>query len=249
VGLLAWVAIVIGVLPNLIQTGDGADSTLVALGSHAGGNDLAIRLGSANRQVEIMGDGVLLNEDYAVDGLKGAGSQIFAQSYGLNSSLLTTEVEPIQAVPRYVMVNVAGRKTAIGVSFFLTTVGSFVDADGNEFALYSFNAGVLTRLAISADDSAPWKGAAGLVQVPFLQSVDLEPGIYFVGYEWHSGAVTTPPKMAAAPNTIFATCSTLDLPSGGRTNADDRVNSTLPASVTMATQTDPTSDRTWVALY
>ena len=241
-----------GPIPLPIQSGDGSDSTITFLGSHAGGNDLAIKTGSASRTLEAKRDGILLDQTDALDGLPAVGSAVVAQAFGLNTSLLTTEYQPIDHVPTYVMVNLPAAATVTGAMFFLTTAGVYTPSvDENRVALYSYdaNTGVVTRLKISDDNPSLWVAPAGLRAEPFTTPIELPAGIYFIGFEYGASTTTTHPAMAAAPPVVFATCSEIDLPNGGKTYAVDRVNNTLPASANLLTEADPESGRPWIALY
>lgn len=97
---------------------------------------------------------------------------------------------------RVVAVDVYESATVTGVKFLQRTQGNYVADNENSVSLFSYSSGTLTRIAVSANDGNIFKGAAGTWQtVPFTSTVNITPGVYYVGVLWNAVSTTTIPAL------------------------------------------------------
>lgn len=84
------------------------------------------------------------------------------------------------------------------VNFFLDTAGVFTAGTFNGCAVYSANlsTGLLTQVAISANNPAIYQGALGLKQVPLVTPFVATEGIYYAAATYQFSASTTNPVVS-----------------------------------------------------
>lgn len=88
--------------------------------------------------------------------------------------------------------------TINGVKWFNTVAGNYTATDSNQVALYSYNAGTLTREAVSVSADNLWS-SLGPVSKNFFQPYSVEyDGVYFIGLIYNRSAEVTPPTLAAS---------------------------------------------------
>jgi hypothetical protein len=235
----------------IFQVSDGSKAVVQFPGAHAGGQDLAIDVGDTPKVVTVKRDGTLLDEYDALEGISIAGSGIVAQSYGINSSMLTTSYALLDGTAYFVMVNCPCSCPIIGVKFIQWVQGVFTADNTNQVGLYSRSGGTLTLIASSSNNGNLWKGATdSIVAEPFSSPVDITPGAYWIGFVFNRSAVTTNPEIAAAPTVVTARCSMLDLPNSGVTYGlvAGGGSTVLPSSQAMSGLTSSLA-RPWLALY
>jgi hypothetical protein len=74
------------------------------------------------------------------------------------------------------------------------TQGDYTADNFNGVALYTYSAGVITQVAISANNGDYWKFTSNTVGIiPFTAKYYATPGLYFVGMLYNSSAQTTAP--------------------------------------------------------
>ena len=247
--LVRILAVSFYVIPFILQSGDGSDSKIVFPGSAAGGRDLVLAIGGANREAKIERDGTLAHADDLLDGLKGAGSSLIAQSHGQTTSMPSATFTVPPNSPCFVMVNIPINTPVTGAMFVQTTTGVYTASPENRIGLYSFDGTQLTLIASSADNGNLWKGAANsLVLVPFSAPVNVVAGTYWIGFTYNRTSPITSPQIAAAPNVISGAFSTIDLPNSGAiaTYGASAPGATLPTTVTGMSANTP---RYWFGLY
>lgn len=242
------------VVPNLLLADDdAANPTLIIPGAAVGGADVALTTPAGGAQLTAKRTGTLLDDGDLLDGLKGAGSVLLAQSFGLNTAMLSSEYTLNNTVPTMVMVNVPMDGPISGVKFILTTTAVYTAAANNFVGLYSYDpaTGDLTRIAISADNANLYTdGANTLHAEPFAAAVSVAAGTYFAAFSFNISGFTTLPAIAAAPQilTLAGVAGRIDLPNNGRTYGVFTGTSTLPTSINMSAVAVSTA-RPWVALY
>ena len=80
------------------------------------------------------------------------------------------------------------------IVFLVTAQGIFTANNENAIGLYSYSAGILTRIAISANNGDIWE-VLGPSQVPFVTPITLSKGLYFVASIYSSSAQTQSPAI------------------------------------------------------
>jgi hypothetical protein len=247
--LVRLTAMGFAVIPYILQSGGGSDSKIVFPGSAAGGNDLVFSIGDGNKELEIKNSGALLDAGDAVEGLQAAGSEIVAQSFGLNTSLLTAEFTVASTV--FVsMVNLPVSKLLTGIKFIQTQQGVYTATGDNRLGLYTLSGSNLLLVASTANNGDLWKDVAvALHAEPFSTPYFAKAGIYWVGMIHTRTVESTAPKIAAAPNTFSGIMSDLDLPNSGKTFGVATYINTLPSTIDMDAEVIGAQGRPWFALY
>jgi hypothetical protein len=89
--------------------------------------------------------------------------------------------------------------TISGVYFISADNGAFNQDNFNGVALYTYSEGVITQVAISANDSTIWETAASsLITIPFVSAyTNAQPGLYYIGYLYNAESSTTIPELYA----------------------------------------------------
>ena len=92
-----------------------------------------------------------------------------------------------------------------GVYFISAENGAFNQDNFNGVALYTYSAGVITQVAISANDSTKWETPAGaLITIPFVSAYqNADPGLYFIGYLYNAATAVTIPELYAIHSATY----------------------------------------------
>jgi hypothetical protein len=125
------------------------------------------------------------------------GGNLIAQSHGVDYTQAVASLTMVSQTAYFGAVYLPAKLLVSGVRFFQRVQGNFTGSNFNGVALYSISGGVITRIAISADDQNIWKNTANsFTTIVFAGSVTLNPGVYFVGMLYSQSAVVTAPQIA-----------------------------------------------------
>lgn len=223
---------------------------LVALGSvQPGGADLHFDLGGAPKSLTVKSDTTIVGAADMQLGLADAGSGIIAQSFGLNSAMITSDMSPTNGSAFFVMVQILAAATATGIAFCQVLQGSYTANNTNQVGLYSYSGGTATRIAVSANNGNLWKGLSdSFNQEPFVTPVDITPGVYFMAIIYNNIGFVTNPKIAAAAAAPTGLYARLDLPNSAATYASIAGQTALPATQAMS-GVGGSGAHPWLALY
>lgn len=191
------------------------------------------------------GDGV----DGYLKTLNLLGSPI--KGHTLNCSSLQAEaaLTLTDTVGRMVPVWLPNGGTITGVSFTAAVAGSFTGDATNSIAMYSYSAGVLTKVAETANDEAIWKNTANTnVKVPFGATYAAGAGVYFIIGLYNYSAETTPPQIRTGPAGLVTASSTLDLTAGNKLTGHI-AGGAQPASLIMSSAVTASAQLPYYALY
>jgi len=121
----------------------------------------------------------------------------------------------------------------IGVKFMSAENGSFDQDNYNGVALYTYSAGVITQVAISANDSTIWETAVStIITVPFTSAYKpvggVQPGLYYVGFLFNAkGSPSTVPELYATAVSGLAALFSTNITDGGETTLVGKTPYTL----------------------
>jgi hypothetical protein len=178
------------------------------------------------------------------------GSTIKSQTFAAVLQATTSTVNTMTAGRTvYIALNyLEVGATITGVKFYQTTAGAYTATSNNQIALYSYSGGVLTQVAVSADNSALWTGTGNTLRTePFTTAYVAAAGQYFVGVLYNASAATTVPAIKALAGLDQSNMTTMDFTNSAATQARGS-GSSLPTSVNFTTLTADAS-RIWVAIY
>ncbi len=108
----------------------------------------------------------------------------------------------------YIAVYLPIASTITGVKFIQITQGNYTANNYNGVGLFTYSAGVLTKVATSTDDGNIWKATAGTMSSKaFSGTYSATAGLYFVGLMYSSSAQVTAPALgilgtAGTTNTV-----------------------------------------------
>lgn len=129
-----------------------------------------------------------------------------ASMYGSTASLANQRID-------FVAYHITTTSTITGVRFQLTTAGVYTANNFNGLALYSYSAGTLTQVAITANTSTAWN-AIGVKSIAFTAPYTAAPGVYFVASLYCSSAQTTAPAFLTGPVFLNAFQTPYDFTNG-----------------------------------
>ena len=190
-----------------------------------------------------------INTDDAVKAFRALGSQIIAQTVGMNYTNATVASSMLDGRHYLTAVYLSEETTIAGAGFMMATQGVYTADNNNKVALYTYSGGTLTLVASSANNGDLYKAAANAtVKEPFTTPYVAQPGLYFVGLLHNSSANTTTPQIRRVTNSPasvefdFANSAKLSgsIPPG---------NSDVGASYSMSADVSINTNMLYVFLY
>lgn len=175
------------------------------------------------------------NQTDFLSSMQALGSDIKAQTTGLNISMLNTAGALGNRQARMCPIWIPTDMTVTGISFLIGTQGNFTDNPSgvNTVALYRFDGTNAVKVGESANDLTMYTQAAGsFVKRNLTAPYVATPGLYWAAALWNNLTVVTAPTLAAHTSVSTAlwyansVTHTLKL-TGALTN-----RFTFPASVT-----------------
>lgn len=192
-------------------------------------------------------------KSYSRKAMEALGSNAKAFTYATDGFNITTTTAMVDGTRLYNAAWLNSPETITGIKFYQGTQGVFTGNNFNGIALFSYSAGVLTQVAITANDANIWKGTSNTWQtVAFTTPVALQPDIYFYCFMYSNDEVATPTPTAPAIGVAQAWAAS-GLPAGDFTNsakitANQTSQTTMPASVNMTSLSGFTT-RQFAILY
>jgi hypothetical protein len=189
-------------------------------------------------------------EDIALEIIDFLGSTIKGGTLGpppfLNSgpSLSLTDGQIIWGIAK-----IYKKGPITGAKFWQQTQGNYTADNNNKIGLYTYDgAGVLTKVAETANNGDLWKGTAASTQtVPFTATYDANIGLYFTATIYNQSAQTTAPTIGTTLSSGLSGIVGFDFSNNaktfGTTNGAD-----LPDTQNMSGITGANS-RPFIALY
>jgi len=114
-------------------------------------------------------------------------------AFPTTGNILTLVNQRLYFYPVYVPV----ATTITGVSFMLTTAGSYTSTGYNGIGLYTMSGGTLTRVDSTATSTTFWAGSTGMNNVNFVTTYAAAAGVYWIGMLYQRSAETTAPVIFA----------------------------------------------------
>jgi hypothetical protein len=189
--------------------------------------------------------------DPSIQVMQVLGSAIKAQTFGLNLALANTAFTPADGILRFTAVYLPMAENLTGIAIVMRIQGNFIADNNNKLALYSYNNGIMTKVAESANDPTTiWKGAVNtFVKVPFAGGpYSAVPGVYFVAALYNNSAQTTAPVLAGGVNMNNAIQASLDLTKSAKISATVAAQLDMPVSQAMSGVIS-SANLCWFGLY
>ena len=140
--------------------------------------------------------------------------------------------------------------TCTGAWYLSPAAGVFTGNNFNGFALYSESGGVLTQIAITANDPNNWKHAGpAMIKIPWTTSVSLTQNAYWLAFLYCSSAVTTLPTIFYSTATFYSGAQTLDLPNLLRISCTKAAQLSMPTTVNFNTLVNNTFSYPIMGIY
>ena len=177
---------------------------------------------------------------------RALGDSMVAQSFALESITSATSMANGRLYLEAVWLPVDTVVT--GVKWYQRVAGNYTGDAFNGVALFSYNAGTLTQVAISANTADCWKATSdSYSSLAFSSTYKAAAGLYFVGALYHNSSQTTAPSLGSGPAAVAY--QVIAGPGGSKNPAGYLSSQTsMPASTTMGSLGTGTS-RVWLTLY
>lgn len=177
---------------------------------------------------------------------RALGDSMVAQSFPLESITAATSMANGRLYLEAIWLPVDTVVT--GVKWYQRVQGNYTGDSFNGVALFSYNAGTLTQVAVSANTADCWKATAdSYSSLAFSSTYKAAAGLYFVGALYHNSAQTTAPSIGSSPAVVAY--QVIQGPGGSKNPAGYLSSQTsMPASTTMGALGTGTS-RVWLTLY
>jgi hypothetical protein len=199
--------------------------------------------------------------DVSIEAYQALGSQIKAQTIGINILNLTLSNVNIQGSAgssiRLIPIYLQTPQSINGIMWLQNTLGVYTANNENKVGLYTYAGGTATLVASSANDTNMWSGSSIPSIVTYVtKSFSSTPynasaGFYYIALLMSFSAVTTPPTFFAGAN--YASNNLLqrgvDFPNGALLTAARTTVASLPSSVTVSTYNTVYQNNLWAAVY
>ncbi len=160
------------------------------------------------------------------------GSAILYASFGADGVITNTSAFA-DGTAKFVAVYIDRACTITGVKWWVTTQGTYTADQNNYVALYSYSAGTITQVAISANDGNVWK-QTNMGSAAFTSPYSATPGVYFIGALYNSSAQTTAPAIGSAVANGVANETGLDFTNSAKLSSTLAAQNTLPTPQAMS---------------
>lgn len=175
------------------------------------------------------------------------GGSIFGQTVGLNVKTAITANSLASGAVRFEPIIASATGSATGLRFNVATQGVYTANNFNGVALYTYNAGVLTQVAISADTPNAWTAAVGYLDIPFTAPIQINEGtLYFAVWMYSSSAQTTAPGLRGI---ALGGTAAYPLANSSKLHAVLNGQTALPASGVAMSALNSSSITIWAAIY
>lgn len=179
--------------------------------------------------------------------LQALGSVIQYTSIG--NDILTQTATLSDGTARYIAIYIDRSSTITGVKWYQSTIGNYTADNFNGIGLYSYSGGIMTQVAITANNGNIWKASSNTYpSEAFTSPYSASPGVYFLAMLYNQSAQVAAPVFATATPYGTANHVVFDLTNGAAIMGTITGQNTLPASQDWATVTVSGSSP-WLALY
>ena len=190
-----------------------------------------------------------LDDNPEIKLLQALGSVIKAQTF--NALEATQQTALADGVARFFPVYLAKPQTLTGVQFYQTIQGNYTADNNNQVGLYTVNAatGVLTRVAVSANNGNIWKQTANTTfKVAFSSTYLANAGVYYIALLYNSSAQTTAPQILAKQAGSNALQAKLDN-TGSLTRSMTLLGQNSLAATYTASGLTTSATNPWLSIY
>lgn len=179
------------------------------------------------------------------------GSTTKAETMGMEPSMVTGGNGLNSGYGYFQAVWLPTAATVTGIRWFQTTAGNYTGDSSNQVGLYTWAAGVLTRVAVSTDDATIWKATANTwSSKAFSGTYSAAAGLFYIAILYHSSAQSTQPAIGAMSTSGNAALSTMDFSNSSATFGYEQPITSLGTSYTMGTGSWSTGiNNFYLALY
>lgn len=174
----------------------------------------------------------ILETDTLYTSMRALGSSMKGYAIGV-AGVPTQAVSLVDGTARFHAVYVPKATTLTGVKFFGQTAGNYTADNNNYIALYSYSAGTLTQVAITANNGNLWKLGNQWVTATFSTPYNAPGGIYFIGMLYNSSAQTTAPQVGGVSG-LAANGSIFDFTNSAKLASTLAAQTALPTPQSMA---------------
>lgn len=190
-----------------------------------------------------------LYADQATLILQSLGAAIICESMGRTRSDAVQNNALVDGTAYYIAVYIPFAQNVTGVGWIQSVQGNYTADNNNVVGLYTYSAGTITRVAISANDGNLWKGASNTIQKrAFTSTYSASAGIHFIGFIYNSSAQVTAPSIAAYNNQINSVAFNNDFVSSMKASGTVATQTNIATSVTGAGLTQ-NAQQMYVFLY
>lgn len=189
----------VGVVSTILQVGTDTNPQFVFLSQSVGSQDMIL-------------------DSNPIQGMAGAAAPAPlypAWTFGVLPSMVTAEHTLVAGEEFFVRIAVTIPTTSTGVAYVQTTQGNYTATGFNGFGLYQWDdpAQVFHLIRQTTDDGTMWKNAGGMFQKAWTETINLDPGeFYVIGMLFNASPITVNPKIGASP-----TCIRYDVDNAGYT--------------------------------
>lgn len=164
--------------------------------------------------------------------LLGSAIKAFACEMNFLEALQSTTLADGQV--RYAFVVVRRAMTVNGVAWRQATQGNYTADNNNKLALHSISAGVLTKVAETANDGNLWKGASNSYQTKnFSSPYAAVAGLYFISLLYNNSSQVQAPLIGCAAASFNDTV-TMDYTNSGKLLAALNGQTDIPTPTNMS---------------
>lgn len=140
--------------------------------------------------------------------------------------------------------------TITGVKWYQEIAGNYTANNINGVALYSYAAGVLTKVAESDDDGDIWKTTSGTFgSKEFNTPYEAVPGVYFIGLLYNESAHVTLPALGGPATLDSGNVTKYDFANSAKLYAFKSSQNNFPTTLTMSSDLTGLNIITWLGLY
>ncbi len=209
-------------------------SAMTAATALTGAELVPIVQGGANKSSTVS---LFLEEtDEFLQGIRALGSVALGRTLSLGPP--SSSITLVDGRQQMVAVWLKKSATLTGVKFIQMTQGNYTADNNNRIGLYTQLAGSLTLVASCANDGNLWKGAPGIITVPFTVPYAATRGVYYVAYLYNQSAVVTAPVIAGTPQ-ISVNCHVLDMTNSNSLSSYKASADLLPTATLMSAMDGP----------
>jgi len=179
------------------------------------------------------------------------GGNIKGQTLGVTLSQVNSAGALQSGMLRLVAVYIRQSQTVTGIKWVPSTAGSYTSSNTNGVALYSWSAGVLTKIAESNNTGGIWStffGTGAFGSLAFSSPHAVTSGVYFVGLLYNSSAETTAPTLGTTPAMTNTVASLAGMTGSTCLSGFIAGQTSFPSTINFTSVT-PNTTNFWIGLY